>query len=73
MAYVCQECGHAPKYDFDYIVMYKCGSKSGWYCTYCGCKYDEGMMNGTIAIKIRGDIPGGFIARISMPGGNLPT
>ena len=41
-AYVCQECGHAPKYDFDYILLLKCGSKSGWYCTYCGCMYDKG-------------------------------
>ena len=29
VASVCQECGHAPKYDCDYIMMYKCGSKSG--------------------------------------------
>ena len=21
VAYVCQECGHAPKYDYDYIVL----------------------------------------------------
>ena len=40
-AYVCQECGHAPKYDFDYIVLIKCGSKSEWYCTCCGCMYGQ--------------------------------
>ena len=33
--------------------------------------YDKGTMNGTLAIRIRGDTPGGFIARISMPGGKL--
>ena len=37
VSYVCQECDHAPKFDFDYIVMMKCGARSGWYCTYCGC------------------------------------
>ena len=30
IAYVCQECGHAPKYDYDYIVLDNCGMKSGW-------------------------------------------
>ena len=28
-------------------------------------------MHGTLAIRIRGDLPGGFIARINMPDGKL--
>ena len=31
----------------------------------------RGGMNGTIAFRVRGENPGGFIARMSIPGGEL--
>ena len=30
--YACQECGHCPKFDYDYIALLKCGARSGWHC-----------------------------------------
>ena len=33
--------------------------------------YDKGATNGTVAFRVRGDSPGGAIARITTPGGKL--
>ena len=31
ITYVCRECGHCPKYDYDWVLS-KCNKESGWYC-----------------------------------------
>ena len=67
--YVCQACGHMPKYDYDYFVTDKCGQNSGWYCAKCGEKYDKQMMNGALVVRFAGRPKNSFAVRIRMPSG----
>lgn len=32
VGFICQDCEHLPKFDYDWFVLSKCGQKSGWYC-----------------------------------------
>ena len=34
--YVCQACGWAPKYDYDYYVVPGKGGSHLWFCAHCG-------------------------------------
>ena len=43
--YVCQRCGWAPKYDYDYWVIPGPKGSAIWYCAKCGGVYDKHMMN----------------------------
>ena len=38
---------------YDDFVLDRCGMQGGWCCAYCGCKYDKGLMNGTVAFRIK--------------------
>ena len=48
--YVCQACGWAPKYDYDYWVVPGKHGCAVWYCAKCGEMYDKSMMNGAFGI-----------------------
>ena len=48
--YVCQRCGWAPKYDYDYWVIPGPKGSAIWYCAKCGGMYDKHMMNGAFGI-----------------------
>ena len=42
--YVCQRCGWAPKYDYDYCVIPCPKGRAIWYCAKGGGVYDKHMM-----------------------------
>ena len=43
--YVCQACGWAPKFDYDYWVIPGANGCAHWYCAKCDGKYDKFTMN----------------------------
>ena len=50
--YVCQDCGHAPAFDFDWWCI-SSGALKGWYCAQCGCRFIQDPMAEVLAILHR--------------------
>ena len=65
--YVCQSCGWAPKFDYDYCV-----TKKAWWCAHCGEQYDKHIMQGAFGIIFKDELLGeSFLSRIRMPDGGF--
>ena len=69
--YVCQRCGWAPKYDYDYWVVPGPKGSAIWYCAKCGGMYDKHMMNGAFGIIYKDKKDKSFLYRIRMPDGKF--
>ena len=72
LLYVCQGCGWAPKFDFDYWVLPGKGVQGGWYCAKCGAKCCKTQKSGAVGIFFKGDRRNeSFLSRIGMPNGKF--
>ena len=69
--YVCQCCGWAPKYDYDYWVVPGPKGSAIWYCAKCCGMYDKHMMNGAFGIIYKDKKDESFIYRVRMPDGKF--
>ena len=69
--YVCQACGWAPKFDYDYYVTKGKGGSHVWWCAQCGEMYGKHAMEGAFGFIFKDKSLGdSFLSRIRMPDAN---